>query len=87
MYGTFACVRIGVSEIMRVFGRQISSNGAEVIFMIFDVLLILFVTLISSACSFAAGKICMREKKDEKKKSDGWEGILNYDHKRGGDGA
>lgn len=55
-------------------------------FMIFDISLILLTVLLTSAGSFAIGAAYMRGARNEKKKSDGWEGILNYDHKRGGDG-
>ncbi len=53
--------------------------------MIFDICLILFTVLLTSLGTLTVGTLLMHEKKEKKKKSDGWEGILNYDHKRGGE--
>ena len=53
--------------------------------MIFDICLILFTVLFTSLGTLAAGAVLMHEKKEKKKKGDGWEGILNYDHKGRGD--
>ena len=54
-------------------------------YMIFDICLILFTVLFTSLGTLAAGAVLMHEKKEKKKKGDGWEGILNYDHKGRGD--
>ena len=52
--------------------------------MIFDVLLILLLTAATFCTALKLGQVLGADKKEEEKECEGWAGILNYDHRKGG---